>query len=194
MDRCLRCPERIMRAALFAATLTGATCAALPASADEPDDVAALRARVEALEKRADDQQRRLDALPPVRVSGYAQVDFTVLDQQSQDEINWSTGQPLNNDRFTLRRGHVRVESEQGLVSGALEIDANTVNGPQVRPIDAEVRIGWPGPKPQPGRPWFDGTLGLMKIPFRSEVQELDNVRPFLERGSVLRALFPGEF
>ena len=37
-------------------------------------------------------------------------------------------------------------------------------------------------------------TLGLMRIPFGFEVQELDYVRPFLERATVLRALFPGEF
>jgi hypothetical protein len=171
---------------LVVAALLGVTTAASPiARGDDAADIAALRSRVEALEKRADD--------PPVRVGGYAQVDWTIADQQSQNEINWSTGQPLNNDRFTLRRGHLRAEAERGLFSSALEIDANTVNGPQVRPIDAEVRFGWPARRPE-GSPWFDGTLGLMKIPFGFEVPELDYVRPFLERASVLRALFPGEF
>jgi hypothetical protein len=33
-----------------------------------------------------------------------------------------------------------------------------------------------------------------MRIPFGFEVEELDWVRPFLERATVLRALFPGEF
>ncbi len=36
--------------------------------------------------------------------------------------------------------------------------------------------------------------MGLMKIPFGFEVPELDHVRPFLERSTVMRALFPGEF
>src|SRR5215468_1435999 len=112
------------------------------------------------------------------------------MSQSSQNEINWSTGQPLNDKRFTLRRGHLRAEAERGLVSAALEVDANTTNGPQLRPIDAEVRIGWPGPRPGESRaPWFDATLGLMKIPFGFEVPELDNVRPFLERANVVRAL-----
>jgi hypothetical protein len=160
--------------------------------------VAALRARVEALESRVDDQQKRLEAPPLVRLSGYTQLDWTMMDKSSQDEIDWSTGKPLNNDRFTLRRGHLRAETEQGLVSGTLEIDANTVNGPQVRPIDAEVRIAWPYARAKPTEasrmPWFEGSLGLMKIPFGFEVPELDNLRPFLERASVMRALFPGEF
>jgi hypothetical protein len=195
---CRRCRERRGRRwrRWSSAVALGSACLS-PAAArgDDAGDLAALRARVDALEARADDQQKRLDAPPLVRFSGYVQLDWTMMDQSSQDEIDWSTGKPLNNDHFTLRRGHLRAETEQGLVSGALEIDANTVNGPQVRPIDAEVRLGWPHAKSTEARvPWFEGSLGLMKIPFGFEVPELDNVRPFLERASVLRGLFPGEF
>ncbi len=42
--------------------------------------------------------------------------------------------------------------------------------------------------------PALKATAGLTRIPFGYEVQELDWVRPFLERATVLRALFPGEF
>lgn len=129
---------------------------------------------------------------PVFRFSGFFQVDWVIHNQQSQDEINGES-QPLNQDRFLLRRGHVRVDVDKGLVSGALEIDANTVNGPQVRPIDAEISLHWPE-KPREGVPFFEATMGLMRIPFGFEVQELDYVRPFLERATVLQALFPGEF
>jgi hypothetical protein len=129
----------------------------------------------------------------PVKLSGYVQVDWVVDRQSSQDEVNWSTGQPLNENRFMLRRAHLRAESERGLLSAALEIDANTVNGPIVRPIDAEVSLRWPERKRE-GAPFVMATMGLMRIPFGFEVQELDNQRPFLERAAVLRALFPGEF
>jgi hypothetical protein len=127
------------------------------------------------------------------RFSGFLQVDWVIHNQASQDEINGSTGQPLNQDRFTLRRGHVRVDAEKGLVLGSLEIDANTTSGPQVRPIDAEVSLRWPQ-KPDDRLPSLMATMGLMRIPFGYEVQELDYVRPFLERATVLQALFPGEF
>ncbi len=40
----------------------------------------------------------------------------------------------------------------------------------------------------------MSATAGLMRIPFGYEVGELDWVRPFLERATVLQALFPGEF
>jgi hypothetical protein len=132
---------------------------------------------------------------PPtvLHVSGYTQVDWVIHNQSSQNELNGSTGQPLNLDRFTLRRGHLRVEADHGLVGGALEIDANTVNGPQVRPLDAEAWIRWPE-KPDDSLPSFKASAGLLQIPFGFETQELDSVRPFLERATVMNALYPGAF
>jgi hypothetical protein len=164
-----------------------------------PEDVAALQtelarqaADIERLkESVAEDRQSRTG--PVVRLSGYAQVDWTLFNQASVDQVDFSTNQPLNQDRFTLRRGHVRVEAVRHLVSASLEIDANTLNGPQVRPIDAELGVHWPE-SPEDHLPELAVTLGLMKIPFGFEVPELDNARPFLERSAIVRALFPGEF
>jgi hypothetical protein len=138
-------------------------------------------------------EEKHARETPLVRVSGFIQVDWVIHNQISQNEINGSTGQPLNQDRFTLRRGHVRLDVQKGILQGALEIDANTTNGPQVRPIEANVSLHWPE-KREASLPDLLGTLGLMRIPFGYEVQELDYVRPFLERANVLQALFPGEF
>jgi hypothetical protein len=131
--------------------------------------------------------------VPTLRGSGYLQVDAVVHDRASADELNLSTGAPLNQDRFLLRRGHVRLDAEHGLLSGALEIDANTINGPQLRPIDAEISLRWPEAR-DALTPWVSLSAGLMKIPFGFEVPELDVERPFLERSTAARALFPGEF
>jgi hypothetical protein len=145
----------------------------------------ALRADVEA-EKHARDRLW-------IRFSGFLQVDWIAHDQASENQINDSNGTLLNQDRFTLRRGHLRADAVDGPFSAALEIDANTTNGPQVRPIDAEVSVRWPE-KPDARLPSLEATAGLMRIPFGFEVQELDWVRPFLERATMLQALFPGEF
>lgn len=144
-------------------------------------------ARLKALE------EQRVRDKPAVRVSGYVQMDWIIHNQASQDEINYSTGTPLNQDRFTLRRGHVRVDAKRGLLSGALEIDANTTTGYQVRPIDAEVSLH-STETDNPNLPRITATAGLMKILFGFEVPELDVERPFLERSTGMRALFPGEF
>ena len=129
-------------------------------------------------------------------LSGFVQADWAIVNQTSQDEINGATGEPLNERRFTLRRGHLRAAIDRGLVLGALEIDANTVRGPQVRPIDAEASIRWPPTPRDPSSklPFVMATIGLFKTPFGFEVLEADNRRPFLERSAVIRALFPGEF
>jgi hypothetical protein len=150
-----------------------------------------LRASIESEKHAREDDKRETESA--VHVSGYAQIDWVIHNQMSQNEINGSTGQYLNLDRFTLRRGHLRLEANHGLVGAALEIDANTTNGPQVRPLDAEVWIHWPE-KPDDHLPSLRLSAGLMQIPFGFEVQELDNVRPFLERSTVMQALYPGAF
>lgn len=163
------------------------------------EDLDAMRAElarhaavIEELRSSLADEARERER-PSVRVSGYAQVDWTLFDQASQDEIDHSTNQPINQDRFTLRRGHLRLDAERGPASVVLELDANTVSGPQVRPIEAELAFRWPE-RPDDRLPALEATLGLMKIPFGFEVPERDQVRPFLERSTVMRALFPGEF
>ncbi|HEY0463794.1 MAG TPA: hypothetical protein VGC79_06275 [Polyangiaceae bacterium] len=138
-------------------------------------------------------ENERARAPLPVRASGYLQVDFVPYAQASQNEINYSTGAPLNQNRFTLRRGHLRFEADHGLLGAALEIDANTTHGLQVRPIAAELTLHYPE-RPDPGSPSIALSVGLIKIPFGFEVPERDVVRPFLERSTVARALFPGEF
>jgi len=167
-----------------------------PPSAVSASDLAEIRAELArqnrelaALKEREIEHDR---AASLVRISGYAQVDFVPYDQASQDEINFSTGNPLNQKRFSLRRGHVRFDASRGSLSGVFEIDANTTNGAQIRPIDAELSLHWPE-RPSAGLPSFTLSAGLMKIPFGFEVPELDVVRPFLERSTAARALFPGE-
>ena len=156
-------------------------------------ELARQQAAIDELRASLDEEKRAREVPPLVRVSGFVQADWVAHDQQSQNEINFTTGQPLNDDRFTLRRGHLRVDAQHSYVSGAIEIDANTTNGPQVRPIEADVSLHWPE-VPDPKRPWLELTTGLERIPFGFEVQELDYVRPFLERATWSQALFPGEF
>lgn len=186
--------------------LSGATLAVLLATAapsralaqDEPataTELARQRAALERLERReaertAAERDREETAL---RFSGYVQLDWVVHDQASQNEINHSTGAPLNQDRFNLRRAHLRAAAERGYLSGALEIDANTNNGAQLRPINAELGVHWPA-REEPNLPRFSLVAGLIRIPFGFEVVESDSVRPFLERSTAARALFPGEF
>ncbi|HEY7955610.1 MAG TPA: hypothetical protein VII38_09965, partial [Polyangia bacterium] len=150
---------------------------------------------------RAEEEARKLAASGAlfhlgrfaVSLSGFLQADGVLYDQASQDEINWSTGQPLNESRFLIRRGRLRVEAEYGIASGLIEFDANTVNGPVARISAGEVSVKWPAHDPS-APPYVMASIGLMRIPFGFEVLQKDYVRLFLERSNVMRALFPGEF
>ena len=128
-----------------------------------------------------------------VRLSGYIQADDFVSDQASQDEVDPSTGAPLNQTRFFIRRARLRLDVDHGRMGGSLELDANTVNGPAAGVIDAEVSLKARAPGDR-SRPWGDGTIGLCRIPWGYEVSQRDQDRFFLERSTISRALFPGVF
>jgi hypothetical protein len=126
-------------------------------------------------------------------LTGFAQADGYILNQLSQDELNPSTGEPLNETRFLIRRARLRAEVDYGLVGGALEFDGNTVNGAVARIIGAEVSVALRNPT-NLALPYVQATLGMVKIPFGFEVIQSDRDRLFLERASIVRALFPGEY
>jgi hypothetical protein len=141
---------------------------------------------------------------PDLVMSGYVHIDWVAFRQSSQDEVSPATGQPLNENRFLVRRARVRVESDQGLVHGAFDLDANTINGPQVRPWNAEASLKWPpstryrGPAAiaQESSPdaFVIVSAGLLVTPFGFDVAELENVRPFLERSTMASELVPQSY
>lgn len=140
-----------------------------------------------------------IDATPPsvrvkhpeVKLGGYLQSDFTTRADQA-DEIDSSTGDPLNQTRFLVRRARLRVDVDAGAALGGLELDANTVRGPVARLIGAEASLRIPPASGQPSL--LMGTVGLFKTPFGFEVLQSDRDRLFIERSTAERALIPGEY
>lgn len=134
-------------------------------------------------------------------LSGYVHTDWVAFRRSSQDEVTEGVT-PQNEDRFLLRRARLRAERDLGLFQGVFELDANTISGPQVRPINAEVSLKWPKTKPAVRVPWGVGdsaawfmvTAGLFRTPFGFEVQESERERPWLERATVSQELFPQSF
>ena len=177
---------------------------------DQPSEVDALRKELGAVKAELDGLKRTVEknalaesafeGKPLVRarnfnltLTGFVQADYSAFRQSSQDELNPSTGEPLNQSRFLLRRARFRAEIDYSIVGGALELDANTVNGPQVRPVGAEVYLAWRNPS-NPSLPYLQLTIGEFKTPFGFEVLQSDKDRLFLERSNAERALFPGEY
>ncbi len=127
-----------------------------------------------------------------VSLSGFVQVDATAWSQLSQDQLDPASGDPLNQTRFNIKRARLRAQVDYRVVGGAVEFDGNTNNGYQARIIGAEAYLVWHNPASSV--PWLELTAGSMKIPYGFEIQQRDTDRLFLERSTLERALFPGEY
>ncbi len=164
-------------------------------------ETADLRVAVEALKEQAALLAKQRAEEPAwVRASrsglgltGFVQADVAFR-KSSEDQINFSTGDPLNEDRFSIRRGRLKATLERTYVSGALEFDGNTLKGPAARIINAEASLRLPGRGGAGTPPLVMLTVGLFKIPFGFEIGESDRERLFLERSTAERGLFPGEY
>ena len=126
-----------------------------------------------------------------VDITGYVQADAVPWSQDSLDELDPASGEPLNEERFLIRRGRVRVEARRDQMTGAVELDGNTIGGtPAARLLGAQVGYAWPSVK----APIVAASAGLFKTPFGAEVPANERDKPFLEPPAFARALFPGNY
>ncbi len=126
----------------------------------------------------------RLDAIEALAISGYIQAQYEALDT-SRDEVDDSGG-PLNLDRFSIRRGRLKLEYD-GIphTRFMLQIDA-TSTGVGLRDAEAGVFLevdDWT----------MSLTAGLFKVPFGYEVMQSSSNRVFPERTRFAREFFAGE-
>ena len=144
-----------------------------------------------AVQERAEKAEAARKLAP--KLSGYVQSDWNILNQASSDQLNYSTGNPLNDQRFLIRRARLKATLDREYTAGVLELDGNTVSGTQARLVDAEASVKLPGEHAD-DVPLIMATLGMFKIPFGYELLQSDRDRLFMERSAAERALFPGEY
>ena len=163
---------------------------------------AARSARRPSCARCAPSSTRRSTSTPPsasaasaVTLFGFVQADGVVYSSASVDEVNPSTGAPLNETRFLIRRARLRVDADYGYFAGVARARRQHRQRARRRASPtSRSRRCWPRCERRRAPPLVMGTLGLTRIPFGFEVQEKDYVRLFLERSNVARALFPGEY
>jgi hypothetical protein len=131
----------------------------------------------------------KVSGIEGLTFSGFIQADMYVR-QTSEDQLNTSTGAPLNDDRFAIKRMRLRSAIDRRYLAAVAELDANTTNGPQARPMNVEVTAKLPGGSV----PYAALTVGIFKIPYGFEIGQSDYLRLFAERSNLERALFPGEY
>ncbi|MEI9951597.1 MAG: hypothetical protein WDO74_22115 [Pseudomonadota bacterium] len=124
-------------------------------------------------------------------IGGFLQAQFE-SNQLSSDQLQ-SGGIPYNQDRFTLRRGRLRVDHGWQYANATLELDANTTRGVNVGIRRAEGSLLYRGNNGADLPPLVMLTLGVTDLPFGFELMESARVRPFMERSLGSSALFPTE-
>ncbi len=125
------------------------------------------------------------------RIGGFLQTQFE-SNQLSSDQLQ-SGGAPYNQDRFSLRRGRVRVDHGWEYANASLELDANTTRGMSVGIRRAEGSLLYRGDNGVNLPPLVMLTLAVTDLPFGFELMESARVRPFMERSLGSSALFPTE-
>jgi hypothetical protein len=178
---------------------------------------ARLGARIDELEKRGNAAPRG-DVGPAVPAPGASWLDSLLgagdyalsayLQAQyenhrdSQDQLSQS-GAPLNQDRFLVRRGRLRLDMAFPFTELTVELDGNTTRGPSFGLRRAEASLvlrphPWNGRAP--AREQRDGepplamlTFGLSEMPFGFELSDSSRNRVFMERSQASLAFFPGE-
>ncbi|HYP74486.1 MAG TPA: hypothetical protein VER12_00940 [Polyangiaceae bacterium] len=126
-----------------------------------------------------------------LRIGGYLQTQFE-SNQISSDQLQQG-GTPVNQDRFTLRRGRLRLDHGWEYANATLEIDANTTRGMNVGIRRAEASVLYRGNNGKDLPPLIMLSLGVTDLPFGFELLESSRVRPFMERSLGSSALFPTE-
>jgi hypothetical protein len=93
-------------------------------------------------------------------LSGYTQFDY-VHSQESVDQLNDANGQPLNQDRFLIRRARIKLSDEWRWFEYVAELEVNSVSGFTVGPRQLEVAVVWP-PHVAASAPAFGIDLGAL--------------------------------
>jgi hypothetical protein len=141
---------------------------------------------------READQQRSLRervAKLGVTLSGYIQAQYG-QSQLSDDQL-LPGGTPLNQDRFSVRRGRLRVMGRWQYARLDFELDASTTRGPTAGVRRAAVGALLPSSDAN-SPPLLSLQLGLTEIPFGLELQQGQDEILFLERTAGSLAFFPG--
>lgn len=123
-----------------------------------------------------------------LRVSGFVQAQYTA-NQLSEDQLRQG-GEPMNEDRFEVRRARLRVDVERDGGIAQLEIDGNTVRGAAMSIRRANV--GWVWRDAVTQDPLVRVRVGLTETPFGYELPRGQEELLFLERTLGSFSLFPG--
>jgi hypothetical protein len=123
-------------------------------------------------------------------VTGYLQAQLGTTKSRKTKSAGGGT---LNQNRFLVRRGRIKIAREWDYSSVMMELDGNTTKGPSFSLWHAEASVLLRGGKPAPAPALVKLTAGIFDAPFGYELLESPRTRWFTERTVQSRAFFPSE-
>lgn len=128
--------------------------------------------------------QKEVAVLKKLKLSGYVQAQYQHAGERGIKTFAGGDFPAQVRNRFTVRRGRIKVTYENEVTHVTLQIDV-TERGVAVR--DAFLKLSDPWTK------WLSLTGGLFVRPFNYELLYSSSLRESPERARVTQVLFPGE-
>jgi len=130
-----------------------------------------------------------------VEISGIIQAEY-LRRQISEDQLADGSGQPLNENRFLLRRARIGVDGEWRYVGTTMVAGLSTARSSKsmaFRPINVDIHAQIPSDDHR--RPYLLIRAGLIPVAFGFESYGQSNAERFFgERSLVVRGFVPGKF
>jgi hypothetical protein len=148
------------------------------------DEISEVKGSVEGMNETILEMKSTLDALKKIKISGYIQAQFQSAESDGARSFSGGDFLPTLHNRFTIRRGKVKINYDNDLTQYVLQIDA-TEKGVALK--DAYISMK---------DPWlrtFGLTGGVFDRPFGFEISYSSSMRESPERSRLFQTIFPGE-
>ncbi|MCC6837218.1 MAG: hypothetical protein IT234_01655 [Bacteroidia bacterium] len=143
--------------------------------------------KIDSIGKVLNGLKNEIDVLKRIKLSGYIQTQWQIIDSAGAPSYaggDFTNGSSPVKDRFTIRRGRVKVTYEQGIGTFLLNTDYSE-KGVFMR--ETYVKLTEPWTKS------ISLTIGCVQTPFGFEPSQSSSVRETPERARYNQILFPTE-
>lgn len=147
-------------------------------------EVEEVKGALEGLNESYLETKTTVDQLKKIKLSGYVQAQYQSADQDGVKSFAGGDFPALSHSRFMVRRGRIKVNYDNDLTQGVLQLDI-TEKGLGVK--DAYLSMK---------EPWMKAvslTAGVFDRPFGFEISYSSSSRETPERSRLFQTLFPGE-
>lgn len=151
-----------------------------PKSKTLEEKVSESQDKIDGINETILDMKSTLDALKKIKVSGYIQTQF----QNVEKDAAYTSALDFRN-KFTLRRGRLKIGYDNGLTQFVYQLQADESGSVTTKDLYASITEPW--------MKTFSYTMGLFVRPFGFETPYSSNVMEYPERAKIVTTTLPSE-